>query len=184
MYKRTHCLRLLFWPYQTYTHSLDSARAIAFDPKIRNRTVTLDGDSFDPSGTLTGGSKNNLGELLAKLERLSAATEEFEAMKSELAQVDAALKRIEGDGQRFRDMTSDLEIRRHALQMCEQKMAGTSYAQTMAEIDKLEAEMAAHDREAISLKAAHDNAKDELKKLKDAEANIKKQREKVDSWEA
>jgi len=61
---------------------VDIARSIAFDPRIRNRTVTLEGDSFDPSGTLTGGSKNNLGELLAKLERLSTASEELDGMIS------------------------------------------------------------------------------------------------------
>ena len=29
---------------------------VTFDPKIRSRCVTLDGDSFDPAGTLTGGT--------------------------------------------------------------------------------------------------------------------------------
>ena len=28
---------------------------VTFDPKVRTRTVTLAGDTFDPSGTLTGG---------------------------------------------------------------------------------------------------------------------------------
>ena len=45
----------------------DIAEAIAFHPQVRNKTVTLDGDSYDPSGTLTGGSKANLGETLHKV---------------------------------------------------------------------------------------------------------------------
>ena len=28
---------------------------VAFDPNVKTRTVTLEGDVFDPSGTLSGG---------------------------------------------------------------------------------------------------------------------------------
>ena len=34
---------------------MDSAKAVTYDDKILKRTVTLDGNSFDPAGTLTGG---------------------------------------------------------------------------------------------------------------------------------
>jgi structural maintenance of chromosome 2 len=34
---------------------MELARKIAFDPEIRIRCVTLEGDIVDPSGTLTGG---------------------------------------------------------------------------------------------------------------------------------
>lgn len=34
---------------------MDTARKVAFDEKILRKCVTLDGDMFDPSGTLTGG---------------------------------------------------------------------------------------------------------------------------------
>ncbi|CAM9963257.1 unnamed protein product, partial [Hapterophycus canaliculatus] len=42
--------------------SLQIAKEVAFDRGVRAKTVTLDGDSFDPQGTLTGGSKSNLGD--------------------------------------------------------------------------------------------------------------------------
>jgi hypothetical protein len=29
---------------------------VTFNPNVRTRCVTLDGDSFDPAGTLTGGN--------------------------------------------------------------------------------------------------------------------------------
>ena len=34
---------------------MESARKVAFDKNVMTRTVTLDGDDFNPSGTLTGG---------------------------------------------------------------------------------------------------------------------------------
>ncbi|XP_078467200.1 structural maintenance of chromosomes protein 2 isoform X1 [Lampetra planeri] len=41
--------------------TMDSARAVAFDPRVSTRAVTLDGDSFSPHGTLTGGARAQVG---------------------------------------------------------------------------------------------------------------------------
>ena len=52
------------WPAMQYAFgqtlicdSAATAKAIAFDDDLRLKCVTLDGDLFDPSGTLTGGSR-------------------------------------------------------------------------------------------------------------------------------
>lgn len=34
---------------------MDSAKKVTFDDRVNKKSVTLDGDSFDPAGTLTGG---------------------------------------------------------------------------------------------------------------------------------
>jgi len=34
---------------------MDSAKKVTFDEHISKKSVTLDGDSFDPAGMLTGG---------------------------------------------------------------------------------------------------------------------------------
>jgi len=48
--------------------SLSLAKSLTFHKNIRRRTVTLEGDVFDPSGTLTGGSKESVGTILAMLQ--------------------------------------------------------------------------------------------------------------------
>lgn len=35
---------------------VETAKKVAFHPKILKKSVTLDGDVFDPSGTLAGGT--------------------------------------------------------------------------------------------------------------------------------
>jgi len=37
---------------------MDAAKQVTFDERINKKSVTLDGDSFDPSGTLTGGRED------------------------------------------------------------------------------------------------------------------------------
>ena len=36
-------------------NSMDDAKRVAYDERIKKKSVTLEGDSFDPAGTLTGG---------------------------------------------------------------------------------------------------------------------------------
>jgi structural maintenance of chromosome 2 len=118
------------------------AKQIAFDRKVRNRTVTLDGDSFDPNGTMSGGAKNELGCMLTKLTELSNAKETLAAQKKELAEAEATLQRIESQGAACKDIEAQLELKRHALKMCEEKLAESSYAQMANEIAALESQLA------------------------------------------
>ena len=42
---------------------LDTAKRVTFHAGVRRRSVTLDGDVFDPSGTLSGGARIKVGLL-------------------------------------------------------------------------------------------------------------------------
>jgi hypothetical protein len=61
--------------------------------------------------------------------------------------------------------------------MAEEKLSSTSYSLAQQEMAALERQIADCDQEAVALKVASERAKEELKKLKTAEAGIKKQRE-------
>lgn len=61
---------------------MDRAKAVTFNPQVRCRTVTLQGDMFDPAGTLTGGGSSSsmkqngeksVLEQLTELNRLKAS---------------------------------------------------------------------------------------------------------------
>ena len=57
---------------------------VAFDKGVRARTVTLDGDAFEPQGTLTGGSAAQLGVVLARLAELQTASRDLGAHEERL----------------------------------------------------------------------------------------------------
>ncbi|ONM35433.1 Structural maintenance of chromosomes protein 2-2 [Zea mays] len=46
---------------------------VAFNRQISSTSVTLEGDTYQPSGLLTGGSKGGRGNLLRKLDELAKA---------------------------------------------------------------------------------------------------------------
>lgn len=67
---------------------------MAFDRGVRAKTVTLDGDSFEPQGTLTGGSKSTLGVILGRLAELQGASRELGVHEERLRGVEDKIKRL------------------------------------------------------------------------------------------
>ena len=116
----------------------DIAKEIAFDRKIRNRTVTLEGDSFDPSGIMTGGARNAIGSLLSRITDLSVAKDTLSTHLKELHEIEKILTKLDVQNLRVRDIENDLELKKHAFKMCEEKLADSSYAQIHNEITTLE----------------------------------------------
>lgn len=157
----------------------DVAKAVAFDPSVKNRTVTLEGDDFNPAGTLTGGSNTNLGVILNKVAELSVAQEKLDACQAEIKVLVTQLKAMTADSNEFDKLTNDLDAKNYALQMCEEKLAESSYAQTMNQISSLEQDIATCEQEKITLTDAFNKANTELKRLKTAAADMKKEREKA-----
>merc|ERR1712232_685328 len=72
----------------------ETAKQVTFHPQVRVRSVTKDGDLYDPSGTLTGGSAPKGGNILAKLQELAELEKqvvkvqrEYHGVKSQLDQL-------------------------------------------------------------------------------------------------
>jgi len=65
----------------------ETAKLVTFDQNVRMRSVTYEGDIYDPQGTLTGGSAPANANCLVKLQELR----EF---KSQLAEHEATLAQV------------------------------------------------------------------------------------------
>jgi structural maintenance of chromosome 2 len=63
----------------------ETAKKVAFDPRVRMRCVTLEGDVYNPSGVLSGGSSGDSGmELLKKVKELYKLEEELRYVEHKL----------------------------------------------------------------------------------------------------
>jgi len=55
----------------------ETAKKVAFDPRVRMRCVTLDGDTYNPSGVLSGGADARDGpSILKKVKEIHRLEEE------------------------------------------------------------------------------------------------------------
>ncbi|TXG70684.1 hypothetical protein EZV62_005619 [Acer yangbiense] len=66
----------------------DVAKEVAFNRDTRTPSVTLDGDIFQPSGLLTGGSRRGGGDLLRQLHRLADAESNLLIHQKRLSEIE------------------------------------------------------------------------------------------------
>lgn len=155
----------------------DVARAVAFDRSIKTRTVTLEGDTYDPSGTLTGGSNNQIGALLSKIDELGRAQVALQIEEDQLSLVSKQLLAMDKQSGLVKDAVRDLDALRHALKLCQDRLSDCSYSQTVGRLSEMEAQLQALDDEMVAAKEQQGKAKEELSKLKGADKDNKKRRE-------
>ena len=67
---------------------------MAFDRAVQTRCITLEGDDFNPGGTLTGGSRAGGSSVLARLAQLTAAEEELGGHRAALAEAQSTLREM------------------------------------------------------------------------------------------
>jgi structural maintenance of chromosome 2 len=122
--------------------SLDQAEKVAFHPDILTRTVTLDGDVFDPSGTLTGGSRrNNSGSsTVAKLGRLRKLKAQLSQEKQQLA--DLRQKLDVKQQEHYNILAQKCELKQHELNLVLSRQEQSSNAQLRRQCEEIQTETA------------------------------------------
>lgn len=104
----------------------ESANAVTFGAKVRS--VTLNGDVYDPSGTLSGGAPPSGSGMLLRVRELLEAEKRLDQAMTRLAE----LERGEGAGrerrERWKKLSRDVEIKEHELRLLDEQIGGSNAA--------------------------------------------------------
>ena len=104
----------------------ETAKRVTFDPSVRMQSVTLEGDVYDPSGTLSGGSSPNSSGVLVTLQKLNAITTELTAREQELATLQAAMAKDKKKLESARKTKQELDLKSHEIKLTEEQINGNS----------------------------------------------------------
>eukprot|EP01018_Ginkgo_biloba_P015432 Gb_17843 [translate_table: standard] len=99
--------------------SMEVAKEVAFHRDIRTPSVTLEGDIFQPSGLLTGGSRKGGGELLSRLHALSEAQSRLTLHQDRLAKIEDEISNLLPLQKKFAHLKSQLELKSYDLSLFE-----------------------------------------------------------------
>ncbi|CAM9426844.1 unnamed protein product, partial [Ectocarpus sp. 12 AP-2014] len=116
--------------------SLQTAKEVAFDRGVRAKTVTLEGDSFEPQGTLTGGSKSQLGVILGRLAELQSASRELGVHQERLRVVSDKIGRLSAASKKFAELSNEVEIRKQELSLLADRLGQSSHSQLEAQLEE------------------------------------------------
>merc|ERR1719271_1833764 len=69
----------------------ETAKKVTFHPDVRVRSVTKDGDLYDPAGTITGGSAPQTGNALSRLNQLAELEDKEREQRASVNKLHAQL---------------------------------------------------------------------------------------------
>jgi structural maintenance of chromosome 2 len=159
--------------------SLEVAKSVAFDKGVRTRTVTLDGDSFEPQGTLTGGSKANLGAVLGQLRSLSDASTELGVRQERFRAASSQLKRLESAINAFDAASQKVEIEREKLAQLDKQLSLSTHSQLSARLAESETGLAEAEEGVEVARKGKKDAEAKVASLRADEANFRQRREQL-----
>lgn len=121
-----------------YVESIDGAKQVTFDKSIRIRTVTKDGDIFDPAGTLSGGSKSSNFGILKRIQTYGDYVRELDELNNSIVELDEKIRIIT-------EMKSEFEIISHELSISLKNRDSANYSDLIKmitdQIKQIEEEM-------------------------------------------
>jgi structural maintenance of chromosome 2 len=141
------------------------------------RTVTLEGDAYDPSGTISGGSKDNFGNTLAHLSALATAKVNLEEKEKQLQKISSRLDGMRSNFKSFEKLGMDLEVAKAELESVNKHISHTSYGMLLEKFNAMSAEIEEASAEAEAMSLEKEAKWNLYNHLKEKESELTKQRE-------
>ncbi|XP_015070610.1 structural maintenance of chromosomes protein 2-1 [Solanum pennellii] len=168
--------------------TVDAAREVAFSREVGITSVTLEGDIFQPSGLLTGGSRRGGGDLLRQLHSLAEAQSKLSIHQKRLSEIDAKINQLIPLQRKFKDLKAQLELASYDLSLSQSRAEQNEHHKLGELVKKIEQELgeAKSGVEEKKLvyesclakvscleKSIHDHAGNRESRLKDLENKVK-----------
>ncbi|KIY44458.1 condensin complex subunit SMC2 [Fistulina hepatica ATCC 64428] len=139
------------------------------------KSVTIDGDVYDPSGLLTGGAKPTSNGILVGVQQLATAENKMKALQQQLAKVEenwysdaagnAGERRPSKVRMRWQGLRQQLEIKEHELSLLEKQVEGSNAAQIWSEIERRTQEVASITKAIVAAQTQQKEAQTECQRL-------------------
>lgn len=100
----------------------DTAKKVTFSNNIRARSITLDGDIYDPEGNLSGGSRKNTSSILLNMQKYNNKLKSMNQLSQELADVQEELNKFNIIGKQTTSLQSEINLKKHELSLLQKKI--------------------------------------------------------------
>lgn len=104
----------------------ETAKRVTFEPAVRLKSVTLEGDVYDPSGTLSGGSAPNSSGVLVTLQKLNVVMKELASHERALEVLQATIASEKSKLDMARKLKQELDLKAHEIRLAEEQIGGNS----------------------------------------------------------
>lgn len=119
-----------------------TAKEVTFDPKIRARSITVDGDIYDPEGNLSGGSRKSGFAVLLKMQKYHTVALTVARLEAKLEELRIELNRLEALGTQTKSLQTELNLSKHELSLLQRKLETNPAAAIIREFEEATAGVA------------------------------------------
>lgn len=106
----------------------ESAKLVTFAPQVGAKSVTLDGDVYDPSGTLSGGSAPSSNGVLVKVQEILEVEGRLGEARGRLEVLERNYETEREGRERWKKMAKELDIKEHEMKLLEEQVGGSNAA--------------------------------------------------------
>lgn len=150
----------------------ETAKKVTFHPNVRVRSVTKDGDLYDPAGTITGGSAPKGGNILMRLQELATLEKQVQERHVEYANARSQLESMRASASQYQALEQELKCKQHELALIDDRIsrsashaAEQSLSEAKTSLTNLEAELKNLPAERKALEKSSKDLEKEIKSL-------------------
>ena len=143
----------------------DTAKRVTFDPNVRMRSITLEGDSYDPSGTLSGGSSPNSSGVLVTLQKLNEITRQLKEAERSLSELQGQISREKSKLDQARKIKQELDLKSHEIKLAEEQINGNSSSSIIQEVANMKETITQLQNESKEAKKRQAEASADVKRI-------------------
>lgn len=146
----------------------ETAKTVTYNKLIGAHSATLDGDFYDPAGTLSGGSSKSSPSTLSRLHSLAEAEKKLEMHQNHVVELRNQLKALDVASKQYTKCKGELDLKLHSLNLLKKKIEGSECTQVMNQVTSLEESL-------NEAQTTHDSALERQTKLEDSTKQLEKE---------
>ncbi|KAI9783500.1 MAG: Structural maintenance of chromosomes protein 2 [Geoglossum umbratile] len=143
----------------------ETAKSVTFDPAVRVKSVTLEGDVYDPAGTLSGGSSANSSGVLVTLQKLNELTKELTCQENALGELRALIAREKKKLDQARTVKQELDLKTHEIKLTEEQINSNSSSTIIQAVEEMKENIIQLKRDVADAKARQEEATKDIKRI-------------------
>ncbi|KAK4103658.1 SMC2-like protein [Parathielavia hyrcaniae] len=143
----------------------ETAKRVTFDPNVTMRSITLEGDAYDPSGTLSGGSAPNSSGVLVTLQKLNDITRQLKEAEASLGQLQSRIAREKSRLDQAKKIKQELDLKTHEIKLAEEQIGSNSSSSIIQEVHNMKETIAQLKESIVEAKKRQAEATADVKRI-------------------